>query len=618
MSQGEDRPWRDAEVLEELAKGGYTKGQMAEKLGCERWIICRFLHKYDITTKRWRYEDIVAELVNKGLSHEEMAEELGCSKGTIRKWLDKHGLESDDRVISREKKWRDEDRLEELYDRGLSKKEMAEKLNCSPTTITNYLRKFGIEEKVKPWDDKERLDYLYRHRRMKMKSIADYLGCSEQTIQTRISSFGWDKSKRSLNYSILNYQEKIEEWYNELGLSTEEMSEKVGCSVDLMREWVLEYDLEPDWKRISISEKVRDEEWLRENYVDKQKSTSDISDELNISQSTVSFWLKKYDIEVRNGHMEHRGENKKVRSRKILKRLQEEGKNRQEIADELGCSQSMVRYWMDKYNIETANRYPILHDFDELKELIDQPLTTENVAKEVGCSKGYARQKLIDHGILEKQKEEYEELRDEEWMREMFVEENMEVVEIAEMIDCSPGTVHQWKNKHGLKRKWKKKEVLEELYIKKGMSQREIAQKFDCGDSSIDIYMKKHGMPTRGGGAPKGEEHPNWKGGHEDFYGSTWHRQRKLCIERDGKECLDCGMEMDEHKERYGESLHVHHVTPFREFEDSKKANKLDNLRTLCRMCHNKWEGHPNPPQPNTSKLEVAEVAQKVSKDLPQ
>ncbi len=49
-------------------------------------------------------------------------------------------------------------------------------------------------------------------------------------------------------------------------------------------------------------------------------------------------------------------------------------------------------------------------------------------------------------------------------------------------------------------------------------------------------------------------------------------------------------MGQDEHVSRYGISLNVHHIEPFHNFKNSREANKLSNLITLCRPCHSKAE----------------------------
>ena len=85
-----------------------------------------------------------------------------------------------------------------------------------------------------------------------------------------------------------------------------------------------------------------------------------------------------------------------------------------------------------------------------------------------------------------------------------------------------------------------------------------------------------------------GEDNPNYRHGKSDSfrYGANWSEMREEVLQRDGHECQECGMELDEHLDMYGFSLHVHHDTPLVMFEDADEANSLDNLTTLCVTCH--------------------------------
>jgi 5-methylcytosine-specific restriction endonuclease McrA len=96
-----------------------------------------------------------------------------------------------------------------------------------------------------------------------------------------------------------------------------------------------------------------------------------------------------------------------------------------------------------------------------------------------------------------------------------------------------------------------------------------------------------------------GKRNPNWKGGHDPYYGPNWRERRREVLERDNYTCQDCGMSDSKCQEQYGKALSVHHRVPLRKFvpEDGKPdfeaANSMDNLITLCLRCHRKWESLP-------------------------
>jgi len=87
-----------------------------------------------------------------------------------------------------------------------------------------------------------------------------------------------------------------------------------------------------------------------------------------------------------------------------------------------------------------------------------------------------------------------------------------------------------------------------------------------------------------------GDDAFNWRGGHTKYYGPTWHGQRRKAIDRDDEKCVDCGMTRDEHHDKFGADLEVHHKTPIRTFSDTEEANQLSNLVTVCTNCHQKRE----------------------------
>lgn len=90
----------------------------------------------------------------------------------------------------------------------------------------------------------------------------------------------------------------------------------------------------------------------------------------------------------------------------------------------------------------------------------------------------------------------------------------------------------------------------------------------------------------------RGKNNPMYSGGVKFPYrGSSWSRQRKRALGRDGHKCVICGRM---------KSISVHHIIPYREFNgDHETANQLGNLVTLCRKHHNLVERHGYPcPRP--------------------
>jgi 5-methylcytosine-specific restriction endonuclease McrA len=96
-----------------------------------------------------------------------------------------------------------------------------------------------------------------------------------------------------------------------------------------------------------------------------------------------------------------------------------------------------------------------------------------------------------------------------------------------------------------------------------------------CDRACIDRYQREHP-----------EEHPRYRDGRRQYDGPNWAAQSQLARERDGHTCQDCGLH------RVAPALDVHHLTPRATFaRDYERANRLENLVTLCRPCHGRREG---------------------------
>lgn len=108
-----------------------------------------------------------------------------------------------------------------------------------------------------------------------------------------------------------------------------------------------------------------------------------------------------------------------------------------------------------------------------------------------------------------------------------------------------------------------------------------------------NVYCSRECADTGHSENMKGEGNPKWNGGHINYYGPNWSEQRQKARERDGHTCQRCGVD----KSNTDVSISVHHKTPFREFDDHEKANRLENLICLCRSCHGIVESWPVIPE---------------------
>ena len=240
--------------------------------------------------------------------------------------------------------------------------------------------------------------------------------------------------------------------------------------------------------------------------------------------------------------------------------------------------------------------------------------------------------------------------RDAKFLREQYVEQRKSAAEIAEICGVSSSTITRWLDRQDIDRepRYKHRHWLFEQYVEKRRDQQAIAS--DCGvaPSTICHWLFRHGI-TDGESMATGEcvtcgeqfryypsvregqfcsnecsNHPRkrqveitcpgceetfqrrqsldteycsmacWSkdniSGLKKYYAADWYRQREKALERDGYQCIVCGITDDEHRRRFGRGLEVHHLTPVRLFNRWDKppehAHVLRNLVSVCRTHH--------------------------------
>lgn len=310
---------------------------------------------------------------------------------------------------------------------------------------------------------------------------------------------------------------------------------------------------------MSDDRRYRDESWLREQYVDHRKTIPEIAEMCDCSISTVHTWLGKNDIETRglsgvDKDADHRDESY------LREKYLDEGMSVYEIADDCDVTNATICNWLSKHGIETRVR------------------TTKP-------EKSAPDERLTDAG----------------WLGEKYTEQQMSAPAIADICDCSTNAVYGWLVRHDIETRSSGRtfaderltdaEWLREQYHKKDLRCQEIAEKCGCHASTVSDWLQNHDIETFGRN-PVGADHPHWNGGPAE-YGPGWTESKRRTVrKRDGHVCRDasCSVTQEEHLDKYGQKLHVHHLRKARDVDDPELRNATGNLITLCRDCHREWE----------------------------
>jgi transposase-like protein len=113
----------------------------------------------------------------------------------------------------------------------------------------------------------------------------------------------------STNVSPASGRRPAEPWlearYHERDGTLEEIAEEVGCSPHTVAYWLRYHDIplragirEPSRRAMASHPLLTDEDWLREQYVERGRTLSDIGDELGCHPQSVLGWLRRHGIET--------------------------------------------------------------------------------------------------------------------------------------------------------------------------------------------------------------------------------------------------------------------------------------------------------------------------------
>jgi len=300
-----------------------------------------------------------------------------------------------------------------------------------------------------------------------------------------------------------------------------------------------------------------------------------------------------------------------------------------------------------------------LDDEEKLRELyVEEELSGYEIAERLDVGNTQVYKRLREYGIEGRSRSEAQGGPDftEEQLRELHHEKGLYTTEIAEMFDIDPSNVTRWMQRLGVEHKgisgenhpdWKGGDLelecdyCSEPFTRPRSHYNESGNNFcsrvcmnnwksenltgenapgweggkieleceHCGDTFETWPFKSDRRfcsqsCTREWQSEEwvGENNPFYKGSHGDYCGPDWPEQREERLEIDGWECAICGKSNEEHKQEYGNGLHVHHIHPRRSFRDEDgsidwdEANAPENLISLCVSCHTRWEGIPLAP----------------------
>jgi len=353
----------------------------------------------------------------------------------------------------------------------------------------------------------------------------------------------------------------------------------------------------------------RDEETLRWAYTEKNQTIGEVASVFGVSYSTIHKWMGRCEVETRSpsGDRFKQSDTPWRSESRLRELLVGKGLSAPKAAEELGCSAGTVVKWASRCGVEHG-RGGEWRDEETLRELYEvQNKTQSEMADLLGCDQKTIHNWMNRHGVSARKNSSEStpwQLRHRRTLQDLYWSEGLSTTKIADLVGTTSRAVVYWMDKHNLSRRPPSPAGAANSNWGGGPTVVRCAQ---CEETKEvrPSHAKKH---DRHFCSPKcegiwrsenmsGENAPAWQGGGSDRLpvSQKWSEQSKKARERDAHTCQDCGQEGPVN----GRALPVHHITPRREYVDeegnydAERADRLENLITLCPSCHGKWEQVP-------------------------
>jgi transposase-like protein len=323
----------------------------------------------------------------------------------------------------------------------------------------------------KLYRDKEWLNKQYHECGKKIAEIAEDIDVHNSTIRRWMDKYDIERRYEDPKGNVvpLKNHDWIKKQYCESRRSVNDIADELGTTVDTVIKWMDKHGIERRSPAETQSDgnpvPLREADWLREQYHQQGKTTTEIAEELSVSQRAVWNWMERHDIDRRSmAEINTDGDVAPLRNAEWLREQYcGEGRSSPDIADELDVAPTTVRRWMEQHEIGRRDMSEAKAEGDVVplkdpewlhQRYVEQEQSAHDIADELGVSANVVRDWADKHGIQIRSLSEANAegnvgpLRDSEWLQKQYCEQNQSIGKIGEKLGVSPQTVYNWIGRH--------------------------------------------------------------------------------------------------------------------------------------------------------------------------
>jgi transposase len=321
---------------------GLTQGEMASQTGVVKGTISKYMRRFDISTRssaeskhyrKAKPHDDPEWLSQKYHSEEntiaEIAELADVTQGTIHNRMSEFDIPRrtrGKRVSGDREQLEDESWLRQRYlDDGMSVPQIAEELGLSVRPVRRFMEEYGMEfrgtseanrlrhtPKGSKLRDREWMKQKYKDEYWSTVDIADATETTAATAQRWLEYHGITIRPFVESTSLAKTESVVPELYDEeylrqeyikKGKNTPEIADDLGVSTAPVRNWIRHHGIELRTSAESLADgnltPLMDSDWVKQEYVIRERTIYDIGDELGVAPGTVSGWVVRHGFETR-------------------------------------------------------------------------------------------------------------------------------------------------------------------------------------------------------------------------------------------------------------------------------------------------------------------------------
>jgi len=341
---------------------------------------------------------------------------------------------------------------------------------------------------------------------------------------------------------LLRNPEWLRTQYSDKMRSCEQIGTSIGVSGTTVGKWLKKHKIEirsaSEARAEGNVKPLHDEEWLRDQYVSKHRSTYEIAEELNISRPAVSNWLDRHNIKKRASPGAGNEPISELQDEVWLrKKYVDKGLSTYEIADQVGAARTTVCAWMRRHNIEfrspsqrvaEGDISPLTNEEWLREEYLIRGRSMYDIADDLGLSYSTVRSYLIEYEIEIRSSSEagsdgnIKPLYNSDWLREQYENNCRSTYDIAEELNVSRNTVSSWLHRHDIETRGNTEAFgsapveelqdagwLYEQYHTREKSCVKIATEVGVDTTTVQNWLHRHDIEIRSGlQHPEHLDHP--------------------------------------------------------------------------------------------------------------